>query len=105
MAQFDVYINPSSKTRDSFPYLVDIQQPLLGGIATRIVIPLGKAEKFNNEAMKNLTPLIKFESEQLLLLVPQIAAIPKKILKNPVGTLAHFRAEIIAAVDFAITGI
>jgi len=105
MAQFDVYVNPSVKTKGEFPYIVDIQQPLLEDIATRIVIPLGKVEKFKNESMKNLTPEIKFDNEKLLLLVPQIASMPKKLLKEPIGTLAHFRDEIISALDFAITGI
>ena len=44
MAQFDVFINPSSTTRKAFPYIVDI------------------------------------------------------------GSLNHFRDEIVAALDFAITG-
>ncbi|WP_206834325.1 MULTISPECIES: hypothetical protein [Marinobacterium] len=30
---------------------------------------------------------------------------PEKQLKNPVGTLAHFRDQIIAALDLAVTGI
>ena len=105
MAQFDVYLNPSAKTKNEFPYIVDVQQPLLKDIATRIVIPLAKAEKFKNEVMKNLTPEIKFDNEKLLLMVPQIASMPKKLLKEPVGSLSHFRDEIISALDFAITGI
>lgn len=105
MPQFDVYLNPSVKTKNAFPYIVDIQQPLLKDIATRIVIPLGNAAKFKNEAMKNLTPEIKFDNEKLLLMVPQIASMPKKLLKEPVGSLSHFRDEIISALDFAITGI
>ena len=105
MAQFDVYRNTSAKTKAAFPYIVDIQQTLLDDIATRIVIPLGKMERLQYEYLKNLTPEIKFNNERLLLLTPQIAAMPKKLLKDPIGSLAHFRAEIIAALDFAITGI
>ena len=105
MAQFDVYLNPSAKTKNEFPYIVDIQQSLLKDIATRIVIPLGKAEKFKGESMKNLTPEIKLDNVKLLLMVPQIASMPKKLLKEPVGSLSHFRDEIISALDFAIIGI
>ncbi len=53
MAQFDVYQNPSKTTRNAFPYLVDIQSPVISEIATRIVIPLGRLKSFKNEVMSN----------------------------------------------------
>jgi toxin CcdB len=105
MPQFDVYINPSKNTRSAFPYIVDIQNPIISDIATRIVIPLGRIKDFKNEKMQGLTPELNYDGEQLLLLTPQIASIPAKLLKNPIGSLSHFRDEIIAAMDFAITGI
>lgn len=105
MAQFDVYENPSSNTRKAFPYIVDIQSPAIEDISTRIVVPLGNLQSFKNQAMTKLTPEINYEGKCFLLLVPQIAAIPAKYLKTPIGSLAHFRDEIIAALDFAITGI
>ena len=105
MAQFDVYINPSKRTGVIFPYIVDIQNSVISEIASRIVIPLGKLENFKNEMMKGLTPEVNYEGERLLLLTPQIASIPSKLLKNPIGSLSHMRQEIIASLDFATTGI
>lgn len=105
MKQFDVYINPSSSTRDIFPFVVDIQNSIISEIATRIVIPLGRIAYFKNEQIKGLTPIIEYENEKLLLLTTQIASIPAKKLKNPVGSLIHFRGDIISSLDFAITGI
>ena len=105
MAQFDVYVNPSKQTRNAYPFILDIQNELIEDIATRIVVPLGIAEKFRNEDMKGLTPKIEFEGTDLLILIPQIASIPAKVLKEPIGTLVHLRGEIISALDFAITGI
>ena len=105
MAQFDVYVNQSSHSKAHYPYLVDIQSAVLTDLVTRIVIPLGRTSGFASEAMKGLTPQISFEGEQFLLLTPQIASIPLKHLKNPVGTLAHFRERIVATLDLAITGI
>lgn len=105
MAQFDVYPNPSQSTQNAFPYLVDIQNPVVSDIASRIVIPLGRLKIFKNESMAHLTPEIEYRGEKLLLVTPQIASIPSKALKNPIGSLNHFREEIIAAIDFAITGI
>jgi len=105
MAQFDVFRNPSTTTRKHYPYLVDIQSPYLDELATRIIIPLGKAELFKNTAMKGLTPEVSFHDENLLLLTPQISSISKKQLKDSVGSISHLRDELTNALDFAIFGI
>ena len=105
MRQFDVYANPSKATRNAYPFIVDIQSNVISEIATRIVIPLGYASSFRDEAMNILTPEINYDDENLLLLTPQISSVPARILKNPVGSLSHFREQIINALDFAIAGI
>lgn len=105
MAQFDIYKNPNARTKKQFPYLVDIQNEVIADLDTRIVMPLGKASLFANEYMDRLTPDIEFEGDKLILLAPQIASVPERILKNPIGTIEHLRDEIITALDFAITGI
>lgn len=105
MSQFDVYLNPSTKSRKHYPYLLDIQSPYIADISTRIVIPLGYASSFRNEAMNILTPEIDYNDERFLLLTPQISSVPVKILKEPIGSLSHFRDQIINALDFAIAGI
>ncbi len=105
MAQFDVYENSSKQTRKAYPYILDIQHSLIEDIATRIVVPLGNAELLKNEELKGLTLKIEFEGSQLLVLIPQITSMPTKSLRNPIGTLSHFRDEIISALDLAIIGI
>ena len=105
MAQFDVFRNPSATTRKHFPYLVDIQSPYLEELASRIVIPLGNASLFKETAMKGLTPAVTFKDVHLLLLTPQISAVPKKQLKAPIGSLSHMRDDLLNALDFAIFGI
>lgn len=105
MQQFDVYENPSKATRNAYPYIVDIQSSVISEIATRIVVPLGTKSNFKNEELKGLTPTIEYEGKELLLLIPQIASMPSKSLKDPIGSLDHLRDEIVAALDFAVTGI
>lgn len=105
MAQFDVFRNPSATTRKHYPYLVDVQSPYLEELATRIVIPLGKASLFKNTAMKGLTPELSFDNEDLLLLTPQISSIAKKQLQESIGSISHLRDELTNALDFAIFGI
>jgi toxin CcdB len=105
MPQFDVYKNPSTVTKQAYPYLVDIQNALLVDIATRIVVPLGLPANFIKHGMKSLTPEIEYNGKIYLLVIPQIASAPASILKRPDGSLIHFRNQIISALDFAITGI
>lgn len=105
MRQFDVYPNPNPRTRDAYPFLVDIQSQLISELATRIVIPLGRRSRFGAESMAVLTPVIEYAGEQLLLLTPQIASIPSNLLRDPIGSLDHFRADIIASLDFALAGV
>ncbi|MEO0443644.1 MAG: CcdB family protein [Pseudomonadota bacterium] len=105
MAQFDVYQNPSKASRKHYPYLLDIQSPYLSEIATRIVMSLGLASSFSNEAMDMLTPEIHYEDKEFLLLTPQISSVPSNVLKKPIGSLSHFREQIINALDFAISNI
>lgn len=104
MAQFDVYKNPSRHSSNTYPYLLDIQHDFLTDLATRIVIPLGRLGHFQNEKLRGLTPEVEYEGESLLLLTPQIASMPAKQLKDPIGSLSHLREEIIASLDFAVTG-
>lgn len=105
MAQFDVYPNPNKASKSFYPYLVDIQSLHLSELATRIVIPLGRLSAFGNQTMQGLTPEVTFDGQKLLLLTPQISSVPTKQLNNPAGSLAHFRDQIVGALDFAITGI
>ncbi len=105
MAQFDVYANAHAKTNKAYPYLVDVQNDLLDGLNTRIVIPLATADTFKQTVIAGLTPAIRYQDEELLLLVPHLSSIPAKLLTKPIGNLTHLRNDIIAALDLAITGI
>ena len=104
MAQFDVFPNPNARTRDAYPFLVDIQSPVIAELATRIVIPLAPASALKGGTLFGLTPEVSYQGQALLLMTPQLSSVPAKILNNPIGSLEHFRTEIIAAIDFAITG-
>ncbi|MEX2132169.1 MAG: CcdB family protein [Pseudohongiellaceae bacterium] len=105
MAQFDVYPNPNHRTSKAFPYLVDIQSPFIAQLQSRIVIPLARRQETDLLPLTRLTPEVSYEDEALLLFTSQIAAIPLKQLRNPVGSLRHIRDQIVASLDFAIRGV
>lgn len=105
MAQFDVYENPSKATKKTYPYILELQSNVISELNTRIVVPLADYHVMKNEELKRLTPKVSYDGKDLLILIPQIAAVSTHTLKQPIGSLSHLRDEIISALDFAITGI
>ena len=103
MPQFDLYRNPSPRSREDIPLLLDVQSDLLAALNTRVVIPLSRGKGL--AGIERLMPEVTVEGEKLLLLTPQMAGVARRELGEPVGSLAHLRLEIIAAIDLLITGI
>jgi toxin CcdB len=104
MAQFAVYKNKNSRTRATFPLLVDVQTELLDELQTRVVIPLTKAASLSRKPLRYLTPGLTFEGAAYVLMTPQLAGVARSELGDPVGSVAHQRHEIMAALDFLLTG-
>jgi len=105
MAQFDVYRNPDATSRVRIPYLLDVQSDLLDALTTRIVVPLCKPDVLGGKSAERLNPAFDIEGRKFLMLTPELAGVPRKVLGQRVGNLAIHRAEIIAALDIALTGI
>lgn len=55
--------------------------------------------------MRTLTPILKFEGKDYLMLTPQVAGIPVRALGPVAGDLASDRDTIVAAVAFLLAGI
>ena len=105
MAQFDVYRNTSPATRARMPYLLDVQSDLLDPIATRIVVPLCKPEVLSGKPAERLNPAFEIERRKVLMLTPELAGVPRKILGERIASLASERRAIIEALDLVFTGI
>lgn len=104
MARFDVYANPGSHAKTT-PFLVDVQSDLLDGLDTRMVIPLRKLDHFATVKLPtHLTPVLQIQGQACLLETPKMAAVPLRILKQPVASLATDQAQITAALDFLFHG-
>lgn len=104
MAQFDVFANngPGAQTT---PFVVDVQSNLLGDLDTRMVIPLRRRDAFPAQMLPTrLTPVFALHDIACLLETAKMAAVPERILKKPVGSLADRRIEITGAIDFLIHG-
>jgi toxin CcdB len=83
--------------------VVDVQSDLLESFSTRVVIPLVALEHAPR-APRRLNPVIEVGGEPLILAAHLLAALPRAALGRPVGSLAHERDRIRAALDMLFLG-
>lgn len=104
MAQYDIHPNPNHGSSAEMPFLVDVQADTLAHLPTRIVVPLARPGD-EVRPIRHLNPIIEVEGERLVLLIDQLAAVPKRLLLPSIGSLAEIRHDILAATDFLLTGV
>lgn len=104
MGQFSVYPNTNHDTRGRIPWLLDVQSPLLDDMATRLVIPLCRAAAMEGAIIHQLMPVLNIKGHDYVLLTPQMAGIPKRLLKRPAADLSPYRSDILAAIDLLVVG-
>jgi len=105
MAQFKVYENPNKTSRKTYPYILDIQSNLLDDLRTTVVIPLCATNLAGKAAITKLCPIFEIKDKPFIALTQQIAGIDRKFLGKEVCDLSEHRSEIIAALDFFVSGI
>lgn len=105
MGQFTAYRNKNPQTRSAIPFLLDIQSDLLRDLETRVVVPLCPVSAIKGKPLRVLTPVLEIEAERYVMLTPQMAGISRSELGPVVESLERYRFEIIAAIDFLVTGI
>jgi toxin CcdB len=105
MPQFELYRNPSEATQQTYPYLLDIQSDLLDQLRTTVVIPLMPQRLAVTLAMSRLNPVLSIDEEDFILLTQNLSGVSRSALGERVGDLMQHRSEIVAAVDFLLSGI
>ncbi|MDH3375970.1 MAG: CcdB family protein [Gammaproteobacteria bacterium] len=105
MAQFALYKNQDKRSKDSYPYFVDVQNALFTDLNSRLVIPFARHESLNNTDVERLCPLIPISDKNYVLLTHQMTSIPVSILSKEKMSLENYRYEILDAIDMLITGI
>jgi toxin CcdB len=100
MAQFDLFRNTNPQSGVEFPYLLDIQADILSSLDTRVVIPLRE----NGKAIKHLNPEFTIDDKKYFLVTQELAGISTSVLGEKCGSLKAQRSEIIAALDFMVSG-
>ncbi len=104
MAQFDLYANPQPDSARFVPYVLDVQSPLIDQLNTRLVVPLSRVGLQQARLPLSLCPVVDVAGEPLVLMPHLAAPILVRLMKKPVGSLAHRSAEIMGAMDAVLSG-
>ncbi len=81
-------------------FFLDIQNDLHESLATRTVVPL----VINLAPITHLNPVFTVNGKDVVMVTQEIATIPAELCKIKVTSLADRRDEIVAAIDFLVTG-
>jgi toxin CcdB len=104
VARFEVFRN-SGRHAENAPFLLDVQSDLLEGLDTRVVIPLRRRDRFPAQQIPvRLMPTFNVEGIACFMETPKLAAVPTRILKTPVASLADQQMIITDALDFLFQG-
>lgn len=103
MAQFDVYENTNPETKESIPYLLDVQSDLLDNLTTRVVVPLIAVAAIG-KAAQYLNPQFEIERTTVIMSTAELAGVNLNALGARVCSLKEQRTAIISALDFLFTG-
>ena len=99
--QFDVYRHPDKARRPVYPYLVVLQHDSVALSSDVVVAPLTPSLR---ASASRIQPVLDVQSKPVLLRTPLLGAVPRRLLRGPVGSLQQSRDQIIAAIDLLFVG-
>ena len=102
MRQFDVFSNPSPRSRIAVPYIVLMQSHFVEEMPTALIAPLIREPRSGD--FTRVSILIRLNDEPLHLSLPEMAPALRSELKRAVGDLKRYEDEIRRALDRLFTG-
>ena len=105
MPQFSLYKNQDKRSKNTYPYFVDVQNSLFSDLNSRMVIPFASHETLRKTDAEKLCPVILIHGSKYVLLTHQMTSVPTSILQHEEVSLEDYRYEILDAIDMLITGI
>jgi toxin CcdB len=102
LRQFDVYRNPSDRSRLMAPFVVALQSHLLDAVPTILVAALLIDD--GRSAYSGASVRIAFQGSDYILSVPEMAAADAALLREAVGSVAEHEDAIRRALDRVFTG-
>ena len=101
--QFDVFRHPNGG-RGEHPFLVCLQSDIAHVANTVVIAPLVPAGGMSALSLR-VFPLVLLDEGAFRVLIPQLAAVPRGVLKSYVCNISRERASLLAALDLLFTGI
>lgn len=105
MPQWDVYLNPSKRSREQVPYLLDLQSDLLSSLGSRLVAPLVPVQASPLDVPRRLCPEFTVDGRVLILLPQECGPVEARLLAQPVESLRAQAHRITDALDAVISGV
>ncbi|MBP6878204.1 MAG: CcdB family protein [Phenylobacterium sp.] len=102
MRQFDVFENPSRRSRPIAPYIVVLQSHLLAAAPTVVAAPLIRDDRRSNYSA--ISVVASFRGESFIVVIPELAALDPILLRRPIGNLREHEDAIRRALDRLFTG-
>jgi toxin CcdB len=100
--QFDVFPNPSRRSREDAPYVVVLQSQYAGDLPTLVVAPVYRAEVA--ERLTKLSVDVRFDGQDLVILLPELVAIKAAMLRSRSADFLSYEDNIRAALNRLFTG-
>ena len=97
MGQFDVFRLTGGQL------VVDVQTDLIGLDATRIVVPLRRADSY--AVLAELTPVVEFAGEDWIVRIPELYAVPQTALNLCEGSLRAQQDRLLGALSILVYGV
>ena len=102
MKQFDIYENPISKGRKTYPFVCCLQNELLHELSTRVIVFIANDASF---AFDKVSVPIEIKGQNHFLCKNVFATIESNRLEHLVDNVLMSRNEIVNAYDAILTGI
>jgi toxin CcdB len=102
MRQFDVFPNPSPRSRTAAPYIVLMQSHFVDEMPTALIAPLIREPRSGDFTRVSVS--VKLNDEAPHLSLAEMAPIARSDLKRSVGDLKPYEDDIRRTIDRLFTG-
>lgn len=101
MKQFDVYPNPSPRSRGRLPWVMVVQSHLFEA-HTMLVAPLLPQD--GRSTFTEISVSVRLDDVEHIVLLGELAAVETRLLQRPVANLVSYEDAIRRALDRIFTG-
>lgn len=99
--QHELFVLPNKQARTGYPLIVVLQADVAEG-DERVVAPLTFASAGPPSRMR---PLVAHDGENFIVVMRLLGLISRRLLRHPIGSIAHYRDDPSRALDWLFFGI